>query len=150
MKPFTDTDLISGIQAGLSRHNAGNKIHEKFPVGDPETIMNSSDTAIVTDILGRVIFFNPSALVFLDLTPKQLLMNSFKNVARIINDQTGEPFGDLVHEVVTQKLVVTHELNTELVTRSGKHNKISITARPVMDDRNDLMGVCLSIREKSG
>ena len=46
-------------------------------------------------------------------------------------------------------LVVMHEFNTELITRSGKHRKVSVIARPVKDDRNELMGVFIHIKEKT-
>jgi len=103
--------------------------------------MNAMEAVIITDTRGRIIFFNPYTLRILEATDKQLLMNSFKSVANLVNDQTGEPLEDLVQEVVAQTLVVMHEFNTELITRSGKHRKVSVIARPVKDDRNELMGV---------
>jgi two-component system, response regulator PdtaR len=149
MKPFTDKELTSNVQLGLYNHSIRKKFLDKFPIGSPKTILNAMELVIITDIQGRVIFFNPYALRLLELTAKQVLMNSFKAVAKLVNDQTGEPLTDLVQDVVAQRLVVTHEFNTELLTRSGKRRKVSVTARPVMDDRNDLMGVFIYIKEKS-
>ena len=64
-----------------------------------------------------------------------------------INDQTDEQLEDPIPEVVRQQLVVMHDFNAAVVTRSGKRRKAGITARPVKDDSNNMMGVFLHIKE---
>jgi hypothetical protein len=46
-------------------------------------------------------------------------------------------------------LVVTHEFNTAVVTKSGKGRKASVIVRPVKDDQHELIGVFIHIREKT-
>jgi CheY-like chemotaxis protein len=149
MKPFTDKELTSNVQLGLYNHSVRKKFFDKYPIGNPKTIMNAMEVVIITDTRGRIIFFNPYTLRLLESTEKQLLMSSFKGIAQLVNDQTGEPLEDLVQEVVKQMLAVMHEFNTELITLSGKHRKVSVVARPVKDDRNELMGVFIHIKEKT-
>jgi two-component system, response regulator PdtaR len=149
MKPFTDKELTSNVQLGLYNHSVRKKFFDKYPIGNPKTIMNAMEVVIITDTRGRIIFFNPYTLRLLESTEKQLLMSSFRSVAQLVNDQTGEPLEDLVQEVVKQMLAVMHEFNTELITHSGKHRKVSVIARPVKDDRNELMGVFIHIKEKT-
>ena len=149
MKPFTDKELISNVQLGLYNHSVRKKFFDKYPIGNPKTIMNAMEVVIITDTRGRIIFFNPYTLRLLETTEKQLLMSSFRSVAQLVNDQTSEPLEDLVQEVVKQMLAVMHEFNTELVTHSGKRRKVSVIARPVKDDRNELMGVFIHIKEKT-
>jgi putative lipoic acid-binding regulatory protein len=67
----------------------------------------------------------------------------------IINDQTQEEVEDPIPEVVQQMLVITHEFNTMVVTKSGKGRKVSVIIRPVKDDQHDLIGVFIHIREKT-
>ena len=76
-------------------------------------------------------------------------MNQFKKLVALQNDQTNEPIDDPVPEVLRQVLVVIHEFNTELVTKTGKHRKVAVTARPVKDDQGELLGVFIHIKEKT-
>jgi len=46
-------------------------------------------------------------------------------------------------------LVVTHEFNTAVVTKSGKGRKASVVIRPVKDDQHELIGIFIHIREKT-
>jgi CheY-like chemotaxis protein len=149
MKPFNDKELTSNVQLGLYNHSVRKKFFDKFPIGNPKTIMNAMEVVIITDTRGRIIFFNPYSLRLLEASDKELLMSTFKSIAQLVNDQTGEPLEDIVQEVVKQMLVVMHEFNTELITSSGKHRKVSVIARPVKDDRNELMGVFIHIKEKT-
>jgi len=149
MKPFTDKELISNVQLGLYNHSIRKKFLDKYPVGDPKKIMNALEVVVITDNRGRIIFFNPYTPRLFDALETQLLMNPFRNVVTLVNEQTNEPLEDLVSEVTGQMLVVMHEFNTEMVTRSGKRRKVAVVARPIKDERNELMGVFIHIKEKS-
>ncbi len=83
MKPFTDDELTSTVQLGLSSHSTRKKFPDTFPVGSPRTIMNAIEPVIITDTLGKIIFFNPSALRLLESTEKQVLMGPFRNVVKL-------------------------------------------------------------------
>ncbi|HII99700.1 MAG TPA: hypothetical protein HA272_10730, partial [Methanoregula sp.] len=67
----------------------------------------------------------------------------------LINDLTGEQIPDPVPEVVRQMLVVSHDFNTAVVTRSDKTKKVSAVIRPIKDDQHELIGVFMHIREKT-
>jgi len=149
MKPFTDKELTSNVQLALYNHSIRKKFFDKYPIGEPKRIMNALELVIITDIRGRIIFFNPYAHRLLETSDKELLMSPFKRMAALVNDQTGEPVEDIVQEVGKQMLVVIHEFNTELVTKTGKRRKVSVIARPIKDDRNELMGVFIHIKEKT-
>ena len=47
-------------------------------------------------------------------------MHYWHEVMMSINDQTNEEIEDPIPEIVKQMLVVTHEFNTAVVTKSGK------------------------------
>lgn len=66
-----------------------------------------------------------------------------------INNQTDEELDIPIPDVVKQMLAVMHDFNTAVVIRSGRRRKVSIVARPVKDDSNNLPGVFLPIREKT-
>ncbi len=149
IKPFTDRELTSNVELALYNHDIKKKHLDNYPIGLPKKIMELLDVIMLTDTKGRIIFFNPYAQRFLELSDSQLLMTHWRDAMMFINDQTGEQLEDPIPDVVRQQLVVMHDFNTAVVTTSGKRRKASITARPVKDDKNNLLGVFLHIREKT-
>lgn len=149
IKPFTDRELTSNVELALFNHNIKRKYLDNYPIGPPTKIIDLLDIIIMTDVKGRIIFFNPYAGRFLEMPDKKILMTHWRDVMMFINDQTDEQLEDPIPEVVRQQLVVLHDFNAAVVTRSGKRRKASIVARPVKDDNNDMLGVFLHIREKT-
>lgn len=149
LKPFTDRDLGSNVELALHNHGIRKKYLGMYPVGEPRKIMAALDSLLITDVRGRIIFYNPYALRFLELPADQVLMHHWREVMMIINDQSGEEIEDPIPEVVRQKLVITHEYNTAIVTRSGRKRLVGIVIRPIKDDQNELLAVYIHIREKT-
>jgi two-component system, response regulator PdtaR len=149
IKPFNDRELTSNVELALYNHAIRKKYLDMYPVGEPKKIMAILDPILITDTRGRIIFYNPYAIRFLDLPESQVLMHHWREVMMIINDQTNEEVEDPIPEVVKQMLVITHEFNTAVVTKSGKGRKVSVIIRPVKDDQHDLIGVFIHIREKT-
>ena len=149
LKPFSDRELTSNVELALYNHGIKKKYLDNYPIGSAQKIMEFLDVIILTDTKGRIVFFNPYAGRFLDLPDKDILMNHWREVMMFINDQTDEQLEDPVPEVVRQQLVVMYEFNVAVVNRSGKRRKAGITARPVKDDNNELLGVFFQIREKT-
>ena len=149
LKPFTDKDLSSNVSLALYNHGMRKKYFDVYPIGDPKKLMTSMDLVFFLDTRGTIVFYNPYAARILELPEDEILMHHWRDVMMLITEQSGEPIPDPVPEVVRQKLVVSHEFNTALVTRNGKTRKVSVTVRPVKDDSNELFGVFLHIREKT-
>ena len=149
LKPFSDRDLSSNVELALYNHAIRKKYLEKYPVGEPRKIIAALDPILITDTQGKIFFYNQYAIRFLDLPEEEILMHYWRDVMMIINNQTREEVEDPVREVVGQMLVVTHEFNTSVVTKSGKERKVSIIIRPVKDDQHELIGIFIHIREKT-
>jgi two-component system, response regulator PdtaR len=149
LKPFTDRDLSSNVEMALYNHAIRKKYLDAYPIGDPKKVMAILDAILVMDTKGRIIFYNPYAVRFLDLPESQILMHHWRDLMMIVNDQTGEEIADPVPEVVKQMLVVNHEFNIAVVTKTGRSRKAGVTIRPVKDDRHELIGVFMHIREKT-
>jgi PAS domain S-box-containing protein len=111
--------------------------------------MAALEAVIITDTRGRIILSNQYAARLTECSEKEMLMNKCNNVISLINSQTSEPIKDPIPEVVRQMVVVIHEFNTEIVTKSGKHRKVAVTVRPIKDEQNDLIGVFLHLKEKT-
>jgi len=149
LKPFTDKDLTSNVEMALYNHSVRKRYLDMYPVGEPKKLIASLDLILIMDTKGRIIFFNPYTLRFLDLPPKDILMHYWREALMLVNDMTGEQLPDPVPEVVKQMLVITHDFNTAIVTKSNKSKKVGVTIRPVKDDRHELIGVFMHIREKT-
>ena len=149
LKPFTEKDLSSNVELALYNHNIRKKYLDMYPVGEPKKLMAILDLILILDTKGRIIFYNPYTPRFLDLPEKEILMHHWRDTMMLINDMTGEQIPDPVPEVVKQMLVVSHDFNTAVVTRSNKTRKVSATIRPVKDDNHDLIGVFMHIKEKT-
>lgn len=149
LKPFTDKDLSSNVEMALYNHEFRKKYLDLYPVGEPKKLMTALDAILILDEKGKVIFHNPYAPRFLDLPEKDLIMHYWRDTLMIVNDMTGEPIQDPVPEVIQQMLVVSHDFNTSVVTRSGKTRKASVVLRPIKDDKHALIGVFMRIREKT-
>jgi PAS domain S-box-containing protein len=148
LKPVTEKELVSNIEIALHNHAIHKSFLEKFGLGDPKKIMDLADAIIITDLKDRIVFFNTSAFRLLDQMENDLMMKTFKNSVQLINGQTREQFRDPVFDVIRQKVVVSYEGNTVLVTKSGRPKPVGVSARPLVDDQNELIGVIIQIKEK--
>ena len=149
LKPFTDKDLTSNVEMALYNHSMRKKYLDLYPVGEPKKLMAALDIILILDVKGRIIFFNPYTPRFLDLPENEILMHYWRDTLMLINDMTGEQLPDPVPEVVRQMLVITHDFNTAIVTKSNKSKKVGVTIRPVKDDQHEMIGVFMHIKEKT-
>ncbi|MCK9579676.1 MAG: response regulator [Methanoregula sp.] len=149
LKPFTDKDLSSNVELALYNHTIRKKYLPAYPVGEPGNIMALPEVIIIMDTRGRIIFCNPYTPRFLDLPETEILMHHWRDTLMLINEMTGKQLADPVPVVVRQMLVVTHDLNTAVVTRSDKTKHVSAVIRPVKDDQNELIAVFMHIKEKT-
>jgi len=149
LKPFTYKELTSNAQLALYNHSMRHFKTDKYLFGEPKKIMSAMEAVMVTDTKGRIIFFNPYTVRLLEIPEKQILMNQFKNVVTLFNNKTNEPIDNPIPHVINQMIVVINEFNTDLITNNGKHRMATVTARPLKDDHNELLGVFVHIREKT-
>jgi PAS domain S-box-containing protein len=149
LKPFTEKELISNIMIALHNHEIRRQYFDKFIVGDTKKLLTSLESLIITDLKGRIVFFNPYTTRLLDLSENDLMMKPSKSVLNLINDQTNEPLPDPVPEIAKQMLAVTYEFNTVLLTPAGKQKPVSVTARPLKDEQNEMIGIIIIIKEKT-
>lgn len=149
IKPFTEKELVSNITIALHNHEIRKQFFDKFIMGDTKKILTALDSVIVTDLKGRIVFFNPYTIRLLEMSENELMMVPSKSVLTLVNDQTNELLPDPVPAVVDQMLVVTYEFNTVLVTRNGRQKPVSVTVRPFKDEKNDLIGIIILIKEKT-
>jgi CheY-like chemotaxis protein len=149
LKPFTSNEIISNIEIALYNHNMRKRYFDKASLWDMKKIMAALESVIITDTKGRIIFLNPYSCRLLDVVEKDAMAKPLRKVLILVNKQTGERINDPALDVLKDKIVVSYDLNTVLVTLSNKKRLVALTARPVKDDRNDIIGVSIQIREKT-
>ncbi|OPY37608.1 MAG: two-component response regulator [Methanoregula sp. PtaU1.Bin051] len=148
LKPFTEKELISNIEIALHNHSIRKQYLNKSVLGDIDTIMSAKESILVTDLSGRIVFFNPPALRMLESSRNELMMKPSREAISLINEKTGEPIRDMVPEVVRQTLVMINDFHSFLITKSGKRKFVVFNAGPMRDDRGEMIGVILRITEK--
>ncbi|MEN6443689.1 MAG: response regulator [Methanoregula sp.] len=149
LKPFTANDLTSNIEIALYNHNIRKKYFDKFATLDLKKIMPALEAVMVADIKGRVIFFNPYTLRLLDVNEPDVLMKFLRHVLILVNKLTGERIPDPALDVIREMIVINYELNTVLVTKTNKKRYVGVTARPMKNENNELLGIYVHVREKT-
>jgi DNA-binding NarL/FixJ family response regulator len=149
LKPFTSNEIVSNIEIALYNHSMRKRYYDKAALWDMKKIMAALESVIITDIRGRIIFLNPYSCRLLDVLEKDALVKPLKQVLILVNKQTGERINDPALDVIRDRIVVTYDLNTVLVSLANKKRFVALTARPVKDDKNEMIGVSVQIREKT-
>jgi CheY-like chemotaxis protein len=147
-KPFLELELTFMVDLALYNHSIRKKFLPEYPVGAPDKLMGLNEVTIVLDTKGRIIFFNPYAAWFIDLSESEIRMKYWRDVLMFINDQTNEELKNPVNEVVQQNAVVRYDANTAVVTTTCRRRKAGISVKPIMDDRGRLFALLMKIMEK--
>jgi two-component system, response regulator PdtaR len=148
LKPFTANEIVSNIEIALYNFSMRKRYFDKYALWDMKKIMGALEAVIITDTRGRIIFMNPYTLRLLEITERDALMKPLKQVLILTNKQTGDRISDPALDVIHDMIAIKYELNTLLVTASSKKRFVVLTARPVKDDKGDMIGVSVHIREK--
>ncbi len=147
-KPFTAVEMTTTVDVALYNHadqaaNLGN-----LPLGEPRKMLdNPAEAVIVLDKRGRIIFLNTFASWFVDISAKEALMRSWRDVMMFVNDQTGGEFKDPVGDVIRQLAATIFDANTALLTTTSKRRKVLVTIRPLRDNRDRFFAVLMSLKE---
>ncbi|NMB77608.1 MAG: response regulator [Methanomicrobiales archaeon] len=148
-KPFTAIEINTSVRLALYNHSTRVTLLGDGPLGDTRKMMdNTREAVILLDKRGRIIFLNTFATWFVDIPQQQALMRHWRDVLMIINDQTGEEVKDPVTEVAAQMAGILYDTNTAIVTTTSKRRKVNLAVRPVKDDRDRLLAVLISLKEK--
>lgn len=149
LKPFNAKEIVSNIEIALYNHSMRKRFFDKAALWDVPKIMAALESVIITDTRGRIIFFNPYTCRLLDIEEKNALVKPLKQVLILVNKQSGERISDPALDVLRDRIAITLDFNTVLVSHANKKRFVSLTARPVKDDRNEMIGVSVHIREKT-
>jgi DNA-binding response OmpR family regulator len=148
-KPFTPIEIATNVDLAIYNHSQRPKSATQYPAGEPGKIKEMLDAVIMTNKQGRIVYFNPTALWYLDIPAKDIYLKHWREVMMFINDKTDEQLKDPVNEAATHMTGVIHESNTAMVTTTSKRRKVRLNIRPLLDNRGQFLAVMISIREKT-
>jgi CheY-like chemotaxis protein len=148
-KPFTAIEINTSVGLALYNHAGRKKSLPPPPLGDPRKMMdNTSEAVILLDKRGRIIFLNTFGLWFVDIPLNEAFMRHWREVLMFISETTGEELKDPVTEAAQQMAGIIYDSNTAMVTTTSKRRTVSVAVRPIKDDRDKLLAVLISLKER--
>jgi DNA-binding NarL/FixJ family response regulator len=147
-KPFADKDLYSNIEIALHNHAMRNRI---LKVGETpiRKVMSFLDAVLLTDTAGRIFFMNSYAEILLNVKALEVIPRRICDVIAFIDTRTGQHFEDPIRDIIRESLIVGMEKNIAIVTPDQKTKNVTLTARPLRDAADEIIGVVVMIHSKT-
>ena len=111
------------------------------------TLKSLGEAVVATDAAGNVSFLNPVAEKLTGWDHQGASGRPLREVLRIIDGKTRTELEDPVVLVRRTQPVVNLSSHVALVSRSGQEYPIELTGSPILNDRNQLVGIVLVFRD---
>ena len=103
-------------------------------------ISNIGEGLIATDRKGGIIYMNPAAEKITGWNRSEAKNLPLEKVYRVVNEETGKPFENIVNRIFKHGLAVELENNTLLHTRNKNTLVISNSGSPLLDRKGNVSG----------
>ncbi|MEN6610397.1 MAG: response regulator [Methanoregulaceae archaeon] len=147
-KPFGDTDLYSSIEIALYNHTMRNRILKSGPA-PIRKMLDMLDAVLLADYTGRVFFMNSYAEVLLNIRAADAVPRQLGDLVAFIDTRTGREYEDPMREVIKESMLVGMDKHVTVVTREGQKKDVLLTARPMKDTAEEIIGVMIRIHRKT-
>ena len=111
------------------------------------TLTSLGDAVVATDAAGNVSFLNPVAEQLTGWDYQAARGRPLHEVLRIIDERTRTELEDAVALVRRSQPVVNVSSHVALISRSGQEYPLELTGSPILNDRNQLVGVVVVFRD---
>jgi PAS domain S-box-containing protein len=111
------------------------------------TLESIGDAVIATDAAGDVKFINPIAASLTGWTQEQAQGAPLDKVFRIVNEETRKPVSSPFFKVVSSGKIVGLANHTVLIARDGTEHAIADSAGPILDPKQQIIGVVIVFRK---
>jgi PAS domain S-box-containing protein len=111
------------------------------------TLTSLGDSVVATDASGNVSFLNPVAEKLTGWDHQIASGRPLREVLRIVDERTRTEVEDPVALVRRSQPVVKVSSYIALISRSGQEYPIELTGSPILNDRNQLVGVVIVFRD---
>ncbi|HEX3036850.1 MAG TPA: response regulator [Thermodesulfobacteriota bacterium] len=151
LKPFEIKELHSSIEIALRKHDIVRKLEEREKYLT-KTLNSVSDAVavIVTDTKGFVTFMNPLAEALTGWKQEDALNRDLDEVFNILSEQTRTYAEKLIAKTLQEGVGIGLTNHTILISKYGTETLIDVSAAPIRDDNEDIIGVALVFRDITG
>ena len=111
------------------------------------TLTSLGEAVVATDAAGNVSFLNPVAEKLTGWDHQAASGRPLREVLRISDEKTRTELEDPVALVRRTQPVVNVSSHVALLSRSGQEYPIELTGSPILNDRNQLVGIVLVFRD---
>jgi diguanylate cyclase (GGDEF)-like protein/PAS domain S-box-containing protein len=127
--------------------------HTPLPRARPtawETLDSLGEGVITTDVSGRIDYMNHAAEQLVGTAANEALGNAFTDVISLVDETDRRALGDPVRQCLTTQTRVTIGRRGMMISRAGQDERsIELTASPLKDQRGEMVGVTVLIRDVS-
>ena len=111
------------------------------------TLTSLGDAVVATDAAGNVSFLNPVAEKLTGWDHQAASGRPLREVVRIIDERTRTELEDPIALVRRTQPVVNVSSHVALLSRSAQEYPIELTGSPILNDRDQLVGIVLVFRD---
>lgn len=108
------------------------------------TLRSIGDGVIATDTAGRIVIMNRVAEELTGWSQAEAEGKALSSIFVVVNELTGEPYGDPIHRVLSENETIEIEEHALLVAREGARRIISGSGAPIVDGEGNLIGAVLA------
>lgn len=145
VKPFKERDLQIAIELALYKHEIERKLRENRQWLET-TLSSIGEAVLATDPEGNITFVNPVMESMLGRDNPDLLDKPIKEVCDLSIDEDGEKEVFPVDQALSTRNIVFE--NDAFLNPTGNISiPVDITAAPIIDEDDQIMGVVLVFRD---
>ncbi len=111
------------------------------------TLTSLGDAVVAADASGNVSFINPAAEKLTGWDYQAANGRSLQEVFHIVDERSRTKVEDLVALVRRSQPVLSVSSHVALISRSGQEYPLELTGSPILNDRNQLVGVVIVFRD---
>ena len=111
------------------------------------TVNSIADGVITTDIAGKIISINKTVEILIGWPRREAEGKILNEVFRIIRDDTQEPCINPVEKALFTRTTVEMDNHVLLIARDETRRAIAVSAAPIRDNRGDVVGAVLVLRD---
>ena len=146
LKPFNDRELASTIEMALYKHGMDRRLRES-EAWFSTTLESMADGVIATNEASSIIFFNKTAARLTGWSQADALGQELGEVIDLHDEASGERVIPVTQWEGLESPLRSQHRNTLLVARNGQRIPIDESAAPIRNDRGDVLGTVLVIKD---
>jgi PAS domain S-box-containing protein len=139
LKPVKERELYVAIETALNRYER----EQFFSI----VLRQSGDGIIIVDTQCRVKYLNRVAEVLTDWEHNEATDQDLMTVLNLIDEDTQQPIANPVQEAFQQQKIFYLNSRVMLITKTGRTLPVSDSVAPLLDNRGDLTGAVIMIRD---